>query len=287
MCAQPVFDKLFLGAGAMKSGTTWLYAVLRRHPQLYFSLEKELHYFYHSMVRKGYLDDAERMKLVRAKYLGRVDSSKDKPDVIQNKLDWIAAYLDSPVDDAWYARLFEQRPKNSFACDFSNMSALLPARKWRELEAKTGQLKVLYTMRDPLKRMWSDVKFHIQVQGRQDELASWGPKDYRKYFARRSVWIHADYPRAIRQMQSGLSEGSWKAIFYEDIHADQRAMLREIEAFLGIEAFEYPDQVLNLRPTESVKLPMPEFFPEVFAGKVTKVKRDLAGLGFAPPESWG
>ncbi len=54
----------FLGIGAMKSGTTWLYENLRRHPELYLPPEKELYYFslryenrslrwYSSMFRAG------------------------------------------------------------------------------------------------------------------------------------------------------------------------------------------------------------------------------------------
>ena len=35
----------FLGIGAQKSGTTWLYKNLRKHPQLYLPETKEIHYF--------------------------------------------------------------------------------------------------------------------------------------------------------------------------------------------------------------------------------------------------
>lgn len=35
----------FLGIGAQKSGTTWLYKNLRCHPELFLPDEKELHYF--------------------------------------------------------------------------------------------------------------------------------------------------------------------------------------------------------------------------------------------------
>lgn len=38
-----LFGNLFLSIGAMKAGTTWLYAVLERHPALHFTPEKELH----------------------------------------------------------------------------------------------------------------------------------------------------------------------------------------------------------------------------------------------------
>lgn len=35
----------FLGIGAQKAGTTWLYFMLRRHPQIYLSRDKELHFW--------------------------------------------------------------------------------------------------------------------------------------------------------------------------------------------------------------------------------------------------
>ena len=35
----------FLGIGAQKAGTTWLYKNLRKHPQLYLPETKEIHYF--------------------------------------------------------------------------------------------------------------------------------------------------------------------------------------------------------------------------------------------------
>jgi hypothetical protein len=50
-----LFGNLFLSIGAMKAGTTWLYAVLERHPALHFTPEKELHYFYHRYVNDRHL----------------------------------------------------------------------------------------------------------------------------------------------------------------------------------------------------------------------------------------
>ena len=35
----------FLGIGAQKSGTTWLYANLKKHPEIYLPRKKEIHYF--------------------------------------------------------------------------------------------------------------------------------------------------------------------------------------------------------------------------------------------------
>ena len=52
----------FLGIGAQKAGTTWLYANLRCHPDIFLPDEKELHYFdqrFHRSLRSyaGYFED--------------------------------------------------------------------------------------------------------------------------------------------------------------------------------------------------------------------------------------
>ena len=128
----------------MKAGTTWLYDLLLRHPELHFTLEKELHYFYDRDVwarsrdvlrLPRQLSKAHRMRKVRERYLNRIDPDHDSPDEIRAKRDWIAGYLKHPVDDAWYWNLFAQRPEGAWACDFSNLYARLSARNWRRIAA--------------------------------------------------------------------------------------------------------------------------------------------------------
>lgn len=53
----------FIGIGAQKSGTTWLYEKLRQHPDVYLPSQKELHYFtgnYHAPIRyyESYFKDS-------------------------------------------------------------------------------------------------------------------------------------------------------------------------------------------------------------------------------------
>jgi len=43
VCALPLPD--FIGIGAMKAGSTWLFEMLRLHPELYLAQPKEAHYF--------------------------------------------------------------------------------------------------------------------------------------------------------------------------------------------------------------------------------------------------
>ena len=101
---QKIFGKLFLSIGAMKAGTTWLYAVLERHPALHFTLEKEIHYFYHKYINDRHLSEPRRLASARDRYLFRFDPQNANIDRIRGNLHWVANYLNRPVEEARTAR---------------------------------------------------------------------------------------------------------------------------------------------------------------------------------------
>mmetsp|Transcript_23218 Transcript_23218/g.39868 ORF Transcript_23218/g.39868 Transcript_23218/m.39868 type:complete len:289 (+) Transcript_23218:2074-2940(+) len=281
------FSNVFLSIGAMKAGTTWLYAVLNRHPALNFALEKEIHYFYHCYVNKNQLSDVNRLKTAEKRYIRRFNPEASNIDFVRQNLNWVTAYLDRPVDDFWYRNLFEMRRGQEYVCDFSNLNAHLPAQAWPEIEAKCEKLRVLYTMRDPVKRLWSHTKFHLQFSGQLDKLETWGPGDFETFVRQPHIWDNAEYGRVLRKLKQGLAPDSWKAIFYEDVHADQRGTLRQIEEFLDLPAFHYPDDMLNRRFTESVSRPMPDFFAEIIEQDVARICQEVQDEGFELPQKWG
>mmetsp|Transcript_23218 Transcript_23218/g.39869 ORF Transcript_23218/g.39869 Transcript_23218/m.39869 type:complete len:288 (+) Transcript_23218:1028-1891(+) len=286
MQESKIFGNLFLSIGAMKAGTTWLYAVMARHPELHFAMEKEIHYFYHRYVNKRQLDETRRLQEARSRYILRFDPEKSNIDVVRANLRWVSAYLDRPVDDYWYRNLFQLRQLQTYACDFSNLNAHLPQEAWPQIASKCDKLRVLYTMRDPVKRLWSHTKFHLQVSGQLEKLETWGPDDYRKFIRQKHIWDNAEYGAVLRKLKAGLAPEQYKVIFYEDLHADERGTLRGIETFLGVESFDYPEAVLKQRFTESAKHPMPQYFPELIENDVRRIKSEIKNEGFVAPEQW-
>jgi len=282
-----LLGNLFLGIGAMKAGTTWLYAMLDRHPELLFCPEKEVHYFYHRYVDAAQLSEARRLENARERYLLRFDPDRANIDRVRQNLHWVSAYLSGPVDDHWYRNLFQMRRHHRYACDFSNLSAHIPADVWPRIEAGCDRLRVLYTMRDPLGRLWSHTKFHLQVTGQLGALRTWGPREFDDFVRQPFIWDNAEYGRVLRALRTGLSEDVWRAVFYDDMHADQRAMLAKIEDFLGIARFDYPQELLERRVTASVRHPMPGFFADLFADDLRRIRQEVRAEGFALPAAWG
>lgn len=281
------YPRLFLSIGAMKAGTTWLYAVLGRHPALHFAMEKEIHYFHHRYVDRTTLSEAYRLREARNRYLLRFDPDKANIDAVRNNLHWISNYLSRPVDDHWYRNLFPLRDHEVYACDFSNLNASLPVEAWQQITQRSERLRVLFTMRDPAKRLWSHIKFHLQITGQLDCLKTWGPADFEGFARQPHIWRYGEYGQVLRHLREGLAREAYKVIFYEDIHADQRGMLARIEDFLGLPAFDYPQALLDRRFTESVKHPMPAFLPNLFEPDFARIKSEVETEGFSLPQSWG
>ena len=86
MSRHTPFENLFLSIGAMKAGTTWLYAVLERHPELHFAMEKEIHYFYHRFVNAQQLSEQRRLKEAHARYIPRFDPETSHVDAVRQNL---------------------------------------------------------------------------------------------------------------------------------------------------------------------------------------------------------
>ncbi|MEL7461384.1 MAG: sulfotransferase [Pseudomonadota bacterium] len=280
-----LLDRLFIGAGAMKAGTTWLYQVLDRHPDLFFSLEKEVHYFYAVHVNPSVLSEETRLRNVRDKYL-RIDPAQSRATAVRQRLHWASNYLDAPIDDIWYRNLFIFRRNERFAADFSNLYALLPPEAWARITASVGELRVLYTMRHPVKRLWSHVKFHLQVTGQSAALDTWGPDDFRRFVRKPFIWENAEYGRALRSMKAGLTQGALLPAFHEEIHADERGFLAHLEGFLGIRAHDYPTDLLDRRVNETARREMPDFFADLVAPDVERIINEVRAEGLCPPKSW-
>lgn len=281
-----IFGKLFLSIGAMKAGTTWLYAVMSRNPALHFTLEKEIHYFYHKYVNDRHLSEPRRLQSARDRYLFRFDPAKSNIDRIRGNLHWVANYLNRPVDDFWYRNLFDLRGPQEWACDFSNLHAFVPGPAWQQIAASSNELRVLYTMRHPIKRLWSHTKFHLQMTNGLHHLDEWGPKDFERFVRQPHIWDNAEYGAVLRRMREGLTSEQRKVIFFEDLHADQRGTLAEIETFLGVTPFNYPQAVLDHTSNESVRKPMPDFFPGLFSADMDRICGEIEAEGYTLPDAW-
>jgi hypothetical protein len=260
--------------------------MLANHPQLLFTPEKEIHYFYAKYVDKNLLNRRHRLRKFNG-YISRINPKRSDINDVGKLLHWLGAYLASPVDDYWYRNLFYLENRHKYGCDFSNLQALMPADAWPRISGLAGRLKVVYTMRRPIDRLWSHIKYSLESENKTDVLAHWGPKEFEEFCRRPHMWNHVEYGKAINRMKSGLKPDQFKVIFFEDVRSSPRETLVGLEKFLEISPREYSDELLSRRVNETSSQPMPAFLPDLFAADFERITREVQRENLVVPASWG
>lgn len=289
MTDAKTFDHLLLGVGAMKAGTTWIYDALHRHPDVHFCREKEIHYFYARHINPDILSDKARMR--RAKGYLAFDPEVSARPVLQKRVQWTANWLDGPqsgpVDDAWFNALFVHKDQARWIAEFSNLSALLPVEAWADLHARSRKLRVIYTLREPMDRLWSHVRFHLKMQKASAMLDAWSLDELEDHIRNGADYLeHSNYAAALSRMQAALPPECIRVDFFDRIPADPRGFIADIERFLDLPAHDLPDDIVSRVVNPSPPRAMPDGLAERFADDVAIQIEGLKDLGLTPPRSW-
>ena len=276
-------SNLLLSVGAMKAGTSWLYMQLRGHPAIDATPVKEVHYFAHCHTPHKMLDFPMRVRQFQAatKWF-----PAHEPDKTRGLLDWYGRYLADPVDDRWFAGLFEDPQGPRWSAEFSNLGSLLGQEGWTHVHEIARQVRVLFTIREPLDRLWSHAKFHLQVSGMDDCIGSWAESDYRRFLESPEISDHRRYARTLKTLSENLSREEYRYFFFDGIAQQPLRLLREIEDFLGIDPGTYDLPALGERHNAGVRRAMPQEFV-LAAEPLADAELELLDKnGIAIPEAW-
>jgi hypothetical protein len=142
---MPAMGPHFVGVGAPRSGTSWLYEVLSRHPALWLPPVKELHYFDEPENSKRYYSYL-RMRLISGFWIRRPLSRFD------------LRYFLGRRSDAWYCDLFEPARRGAWITgEITPAYSTLDGSELVRLRTLNPEVKLIYIMRNPVLRSWSAV----------------------------------------------------------------------------------------------------------------------------------
>lgn len=281
---KPVeISDFFLCVGAQKSGTTWLARMLERHPEIFVTPVKEIHYFDHAAGISAHLSDRKRRSRYR-KYHQRLLTQWHRWAELGAQRRWYQTYMRSPLNDAWYASLFAERGGRRIAGEATPEYAIIGREGFEHIARLAPGARLIYIMRNPVTRAWSQILHVCRSQGHDADRMTAQELIGLTRDARFAAL--ADYAVALDAMLAVFPrERVWLG-FYEDIHADRTNGLSEICSFLGVgfDAGIFADTTRRYNVSQSVGMPQEvrAALREQYAGQLPAVEARLGRL----PDSW-
>lgn len=228
----------FLIVGPQRTGTTWLHANLRIHPEVFLAEPKELFFF----SRLG---------------------DRANPRFESAALDWYLSFFRDPwwryAFKLWDCRrrcgaLYRPRVRGEATASYAAMDRELID----EIAVLGPDTKIVFSIRDPIDRAWSHAKKDL-ARNRGRKLADVSTAEFEAFFA-------APYQRRCARYEENLA--NWRAAFgpanvfllsFEDIEREPEALLARVHAFLGVSSeARYVDASLArsaVNPTGASEVP--------------------------------
>lgn len=276
-----LFENMFLNIGAMKSGTSWLAKQLEDHPDISVPPVKEIHYFAHCHSPIKLLDTNCRIEALK-NYISWVNPELHI-DILRHNLHWFDMYLDEPINDAWFYNLFKNRGSKKYCAEFSNITSILDDEAWTHIKSLSDNIKVTYTIRDPLMRLWSHIRFQASINGVFEDIPQWGETEYRDFLNSGDMLQHSCYSHTISTLRRNLEPYQFLLLYFEDFRSNPLKELRHIERFLSVSRKNYDNLEFH---NPSLPLEMPEPFLLASRAAISAEFDKLAKLGVPIPNNW-
>ena len=181
----------FLGIGSMRCGSTWLYEVLKCHPDVQMSSAKEMDFFF-------------------------------MPQMLQYDLDWYAAHFEPPNGG---------KPK-LIRGEISPRYARLKPWHVKQIAKLLPDLRILFTVRHPIERVWSQTLFDFgRLQGR--DLRKVSLTEFLRQLERPRSRLSSDYSRTIQIWSDAFGKNAIFVGLFNELRDDPEGYVNGVLRHVG------------------------------------------------------
>lgn len=221
----------FICIGAQKAGTTWLYVALNKHPDIRLAPFKELHYFDEKWVPTGhYRIRLNSLAAVLEKYRTQKQPYRSPSTDLVSLCDFFTIH-----DDTSYKNYLIRHSRGSEV--FGEVTpdyVLLPPEGFANIQDVLPEVRMLYILRDPVFRYWSQLRMMAKQSGKPPEAHA----DFN------GIPKLSDYPGTLKAI-AAAGIHNLKVVLYEDLFADPVAEIGDILSFLGLDR-EIPETMRSV-----------------------------------------
>jgi len=235
----------FLVIGAKKSGTSWLNKQLRHHPDIYLPPIKEIHYF--DVVIPFFLplfvQSLSPRRSTRYWMRNKIKHAFQDIQLNPQNIGWHAHYFLSPRTDKYYSSLFLPGDEQ-MAADNTPGYGQLDADRIAKIHALMPDIKIIYLLRNPIHRMWSDAAQFYSRSGYQG-LHTIDEQRIIKFLRKEKHLRHSQYFTNLQRWENFYPKDKIFIGFFEQLRDNPHQLLKDIYEFLELDFSQkyIPDSV--------------------------------------------
>jgi hypothetical protein len=246
----------FLIIGPQRTGTTWLHAHLRFHPEVFLSEPKEL-YFFSSL------------------------KTRNPKRFVSDQLAWYLQFFRDPL---WrraaksaiclwkHRRLYRPHVRGEATASYAALDPDVIA----DITALNPALKAILMIRNPIDRAWSHAKKDL-IRNRRRRFEEISEQEFRAFFSDPYQLRCACYAEQCDRWSAHVRPGHLFVGVFDDIATRPEALLLDVMRFLGVAAERrYIDRAVRspVNPTESRTMPAHyrRLLEEILADDLSQLK---------------
>ena len=272
----------FIGIGAQRSGTTWLFNQLKEHPEFKLPYIKEFHYFDRDRRYPSTNFLAEKyffLRITNAVFRKRMIANFTK--AIRNantiKFKWFLNFYLRNVSDSWYLSQFSKL--EGLTGELSPSYSILDIEDILKIKKLLPNVKLIFLIRDPIERAWSSFRFNYS-KNRIKKSLEYG--DIINFMNLPDQELRGNYLRTIQNYQTVFKTNQMIVGFYDAIIDQPHNLVNGIAEFLDAK-LRIPEtsNKLFLKNNASPEMEIPEkvlqFLSEKYREDISQLSKNYSG----------
>jgi len=240
----------FVCIGTQKSGTTWLYENLAKHPDVWLPPVKEFHYFNRVCINDQLLGDWD---IPHPHGIKRYSSALKKLDI--KLLRWLVRYYELGMTKDWYLSLFDKSYTAGKVCgDITPGYSTLDERGVKYAsEVLNKNIPIILIVRNPIYRSWSAAK--MLMRSRSLSVDSVEPEAIIELLEAPVVKLSSEYSRMIPLWKKYFN--NFYLLSFDELGESPQLLLTKISRILNI-SDDWDESTIKKRVwADKKKLQMP------------------------------
>ncbi len=281
----------FICIGPEKTGTSWLYTKLKKHPQVFLPPVKEIRYFWekvflpeqnlvkrftdshwHNVSCQKYLQNRRRFYFNQTKQIILL-----KKDILK-RLIWDFKYLFLPRTENWYSSLFKVEG-NLVSGDITPLYYRLPETEIYEISRSFPNLKIIIILINHIDRSWSKAKMNLCVH-RKRKIEEVNQEEFYYHFDEEFKLLPS-YRNLINLWKNYFPPENIHVNFYDKMAEDPLTFLSDICNFIEVDINKIPNyssEKLSKKVNRGLEINIPNdysnYLIQLYSNCIEEVAKD-------------